>query len=334
MKRAFLLWLLATVASANAAPKIEFDRPVYDFGTTALVDSVTGTFTFTNTGDDVLKLEKPRPSCGCTVARVSSETLKPGEKGELVFTIRLGPFAQQLTKQISVPSNDPLNPFVHLGIQVAVKGVLEADPPDVLFGGIRLGTMTNVTVLVRRIDGQKLVVTNLDATSELITAKAEPLENSDAQAARIRIEVKAEGLPRLLSEQVRLFTADSIGPAFLISVRGELLGDIQLEPEELVWGMPDPDHWPDADTDVILSRSITVTSVQTNRPLLVRNVSCTVKEFRVKLVTLKKGQQYEVVLTLPKRLTRPVNGIVSFETNLPSLPKVEVPLTVNIWTQQ
>ena len=333
MKQAFLLWLLAMVALANAAPKIEFDRPVYDFGTTSLVDAVTGTFTFTNTGDDVLKLEKPRPSCGCTVARVSSETLKPGEKGELVFTIRLGPFAQELTKQISVPSNDPLNPYVRLGIKVAVKNVLEAEPAAVAFGGIRLGTTTNLTVLIRRIDGQKLVVTNVDTTGDLITAKAEPPENPDAQAARIRIEVKAEGLPRLLSEQVRLFTADSTGPALFIPVRGQLLGDIQLEPEELVWGMPDPDHWPDTDTDVILSRSITVTSMQTKQPLLLRNVSCTVKEVRVRLVTVTKGQQYEVEVSLPKRLTRPVNGIISFETNLPSLPKVEVPLVVNIWTQ-
>ena len=332
MKRAFLLWLLAMVGSANGAPKIEFDRPVYDFGTTSLVESVTGTFTFTNTGDGVLKLEKPKPSCGCTVARVSSETLQPGEKGELVFTIKLGTSAQQLAKEIFVASNDPLNPVVRLDIKVAVKNVFETQPPGVSFEGIHVGSSTNMTVLVRRLDGKKLVVTRTDATSELINATVEPVENSDGKSARIHVEVKAEGLPRLLSEQLRLYTADSIGPAVAIFVRGHLLGDIQIEPEELVLGMPDPNNWPDPDPEVVLSRSITITSVQTERALVVRNVSCSLKEFTVKLVTLKKGRQYEVVATLPKRLSKPLHGTISFETNLPSLPKVEVPLTVDIWT--
>ena len=83
--------ILAALAGASAraegTPKIQFDKTVYDFGVTALVESVTGTFTFQNAGDGVLQLQKPKPSCGCTVASVNPETLKPGEKGELVFTI-------------------------------------------------------------------------------------------------------------------------------------------------------------------------------------------------------------------------------------------------------
>src|SRR5258708_3436159 len=69
----------ATTNAPTAAPKIQFDKTVYDFGTTSLVDSVTGTFTFQNVGDGELKMGKPQPSCGCTVASVKPEVLKPGE---------------------------------------------------------------------------------------------------------------------------------------------------------------------------------------------------------------------------------------------------------------
>jgi len=96
--------------------------------------------------------------------------------------------------------------------------------------------------------------------------------------------------------------------------------------------LPDPNNWPDDETEVILSRSIIVTSTQKERPLLLRNVSCSRKEVEVKLVTLQKGQQYKIVATLPKRLTKTLEGTINFETNLPSLPKVEVPLTVSVWT--
>ena len=47
----------AAAATTNAAaPKIQFDKTVYDFGTTSLVDSVTGTFTYQNVGAAELKL--------------------------------------------------------------------------------------------------------------------------------------------------------------------------------------------------------------------------------------------------------------------------------------
>src|SRR2546422_5920632 len=67
---ASMTWLLAL--GLLAAPKIEFDRMVYDFGKTSLVDKVSGTFTFQNTGDEVLKVGEPKPSCGCTVAQIES----------------------------------------------------------------------------------------------------------------------------------------------------------------------------------------------------------------------------------------------------------------------
>jgi hypothetical protein len=333
MKRALLLGFLAMAARADGAPKIEFDRTVYDFGTTSLVESVTGTFTFRNAGDGLLTIEKPKPTCGCTVAKVSPETLKPGEKGELVFTIKLGTFPQTLAKEILVPSNDPLHPVVELGIKVALKSVFEVKPPGVSFGGIRLGATTNATVVVRRTDGRKLVVTKVEATSDLINVRAEPLEGSDGKAARVLIGLKAQGQPRLLSEQVRVYTEDSMGAALTIFVGSQLLGDLQLEPQELVWGIPDPNHWSDPDPDVVLSRTITVTSTQTNHPLHVRNLSCDVKDTALKLVTLKKGEQYQIVVRLLKAPRQPLQGTIRFETNLPSLPKVEVPLTVNIWTE-
>src|SRR5437867_12688674 len=111
MKRRFYLglvlaWWSATVW-ADGAPKIKFDQTLYDFGVTSLVEAVTGTFTFQNVGDGVLEIGKPKPSCGCTVAKVSPEKLPPGTKGELVCTLTPGTGEQKLEKAIFVPSTDP-----------------------------------------------------------------------------------------------------------------------------------------------------------------------------------------------------------------------------------
>ncbi len=156
--------------------------------------------------------------------------------------------------------------------------------------------------------------------------------DADPEVARLQVRFKPAGLPRHFSEQIRLHTDDSVGAVLAVFVSAQLVGDIKLEPESLSWGMPDPNNWPNEETEVILSRSITVTSTQTERPLLLRNLSCSRKEVEVKLVTLQKGQEYKIVATLPKRLTKTLEGTISFETNLPSMPKVEVPLTVSVWT--
>src|ERR1043166_2107502 len=66
-------------AASQPAPKIQFDKTVYDFGNTSMVQQLTGTFTFENTGVGVLELKKPTTSCGCTVASVKPETLRPEE---------------------------------------------------------------------------------------------------------------------------------------------------------------------------------------------------------------------------------------------------------------
>jgi len=81
---------------------------------TSLVATVSGVFKFKNAGDAVLKVEPPKPSCGCTVAELKPDTLQPGETGELPFTLHRGQAKAQLDKRIAVKSNDPQTPEVLL----------------------------------------------------------------------------------------------------------------------------------------------------------------------------------------------------------------------------
>ena len=326
MKRALLLCLVAT--AAQAAPKIEFDRMVYDFGKTSLVDSVSGTFTFRNTGDEVLKVEQPKPSCGCTVAKIAPDSVKPGEKGALEFKLSVGQQSQELIKEIRVSSNDPTNPVVRLGLRVEIEQAFESLPHSMAFGEVPLGTITNTTVVVNRLDGQKLNITKIESTSKLIAATAEPAGD---KSANLRINLLADGQPRRISEMVNLFTADSKGPALTIVVTAWFMGDLEIEPSALAWGMPDPEHWNVDNPDFTLERSITITSRQSDRPLEIRNVKTTVPGLKVTIETIETNKEFELTASLSQPLKQPVSGVITFETNLPSLPKVEVPVEINVW---
>src|ERR1700678_4104930 len=87
---ALALFAAGGSARAQGTPKIQFDETTYDFGKTSQVTTVSGIFRFKNIGDAVLKMEAPKPSCGCTAAEVKPDTLPPGATGMIPFTLNLG----------------------------------------------------------------------------------------------------------------------------------------------------------------------------------------------------------------------------------------------------
>jgi hypothetical protein len=180
------LWLgaMCVAAQAEGTPKIQFDQTVYDFGKTSQVATVSGVFKFKNTGDGILKLEPPKPSCGCTVAELKPNTLQPGETGELPFTLHLGQVKAQYDKRIAVKSNDPQTPEVSLTIKVDYTPLYDINPmtlaPNLAFGVNDTDQFTTIT----RTDGKPLRIVRLDASKPWITAKVEPGAKADDVTAR------------------------------------------------------------------------------------------------------------------------------------------------------
>lgn len=89
-------------------PTITFDQTRYDFGPIAAGQKVTHAFTVTNTGQALLRIEKPHASCGCTTATIGEQELKPGESTQIVATYTPPEgFTGEMRKSVLVVSNDP-----------------------------------------------------------------------------------------------------------------------------------------------------------------------------------------------------------------------------------
>lgn len=318
----------AALAASSGTPKIQFDKTVYDFGTTSQVTSVTGTFTFHNAGDGELKVQKPAPSCGCTVAGVKPDLLKPGEKGELVFTVNLGAAKGQMEKHINVPSNDPQSPNINLAIKVAIQQVFDVSPTQVMIGDIHAGGTTNVTVQVHRNDGKKLSITKTEVTGDLATAKVEPGENE--QSAKVIIDVTAKGASRRFGDQVKLFMDGAEQPVSTVFVVGRLVGEISVTPEALYWGVQDAEHWPGTYPEMMTTRKLIITSDLKGKSLEVTNITSSLKEVKLELVPGENGKSYTLVAKLAESPKESTKGTISFDTNIPSEPKVVVPVMVNV----
>jgi hypothetical protein len=311
------------------APKIQFDKTVYDFGTTSFVESVTGTFTFSNTGEGELKVSPPKPSCGCTVASVKPDILKPGEKGELVFKVNLGTAHGALEKHITVPSNDPQTPSISLAVKIEVKQIIEATPAAISLGAIRQGTSTNGAAMIRRIDGKKLVISKVEPSTKLLQTRLEPAEGTNAdQAAKLVVEVKGEGAPQRFNQNVKVFLEGVSTPVATVFVAGQVIGDVVIDHESLYWSIMDPSRTPVNNPLAQQVRSITVSSARSDQPLEIKNLSSSLKDLTVELATVETGKTYTVTATLAGTPAQSEQGTVSFDTNTPSQPKVTIPVTI------
>lgn len=108
MKNIFLFLLLSTFLLAqNKTPKISIEPEVFDFGKIVEGTVVNKEFTITNKGNDVLKIEKVRASCGCTAASPKKNELKPGESTTLDVSFNSANRSGKQKKHVYVFSNDP-----------------------------------------------------------------------------------------------------------------------------------------------------------------------------------------------------------------------------------
>jgi hypothetical protein len=349
MKRTFVVCALLSVAmltgavagqDTNAvpavgkpvgAPKLEFDNKVYDFGTTSSVTSVTGTFTFHNAGDAVLEMKKPAPSCGCTVAGVKPESLKPGEKGELVFTLNLGNVQRaDVEKHITVPSNDPQNGGnVSLTIKAKLVPLFEPEPAQVLLNNLRVGAKTNLTIRIKRVDGRSAGVTKVESTGTSFHPELVADASLGDSQAVIQVAVMAEGPPRQFRDEIRVFTSNTNQAALAIPVMGRVVGDLSVVPEAVIWGIVDSATWTNARPEDKV-RKIKITYDKPGSTVEIKNLVSSLADLTVTLETNETGKAYQVVAVLPAPPKDSERGTISFETNIPSQPTVVVPVYVNV----
>lgn len=146
-KHIFYLLLLALISSQQLfsqqkGANISFDKSAHDFGEIKESDGVvTFDFTFTNTGNEALILQKVNSSCGCTTPTWTKQPVAPGEKGVVSAAYDPKNRPGHFDKYITVETNSA-TPAVRLQISgnVASAPLRIEDQYTYAMGGIRLKT--------------------------------------------------------------------------------------------------------------------------------------------------------------------------------------------------
>ena len=102
-------------------PKIVFSETSYDFGKAEPGDKVSHTFRFSNKGYSPLQITNIRTNCGCTATNLGKKLLAANEFSELAVTLNVGKRPGRKTKNVTIISNDPIDPKIVLKISADVQ---------------------------------------------------------------------------------------------------------------------------------------------------------------------------------------------------------------------
>ncbi len=117
----------AAAASGKSVPDAVVPEAVYDAGTVPPAKKVEHSFAIRNEGSAPLEITDVRPACGCTVAQFD-RTIAPGATGYVHTTLDTTSFHGSTAKSVTVLTNDAAKPTLELTIKVDVEPNIFVEP--------------------------------------------------------------------------------------------------------------------------------------------------------------------------------------------------------------
>lgn len=233
MKKNILFFLLIAAASLTAqnAPQIAAKLTHYDFGQVREGEIVKYSFEVENRGDSDLKIKRVDASCGCTVAKLEKNNLKPGEKTTIKVEFnsenRLGP----QEKFISVFSNDPKTPvfkFTLAGVVLDKNAPmpskdgknpkLKLNKTEHNFGTVEEGKIVDVTIEFKNEGNGVLEINDIKTSCGCTAALLSSKTLNPGETGSVRINLDTANREGKLTRTVTLFTNDTSQPNHVITL--------------------------------------------------------------------------------------------------------------------
>lgn len=312
-----------TAKSVGKGPRaiIKPENDTHDFGTVWVGPKLNHTFKITNAGQEVLKITKVKPSCGCTTAGPYPKELSPGETGEFAFSMNSEKLRGNFQKNVSIESSDPVTPTIRLRLKGEVKRYVDISPDTANFGRItdqeprtREMTITNNT-------DEPLELTMKPGRNEAYDY--ELVEKEKGKRYALRVTAKPPFKEGRLNDSVLLET--NVDQQKTISVRalGTVPPRLEVQPTSVIVNKPKSQT---AGAGSPISRVLRFTNYgKTPTKLLEATVND--PGVTVSVRERKEGEAYTVELQMPAGYVPPPEGrMITLKTDDKEQPEIQVPI--------
>jgi hypothetical protein len=304
----------AQATNVEHAPKLVCDQATFNFGELDNSGAAEHTYVLRNEGDLTLEIKNVRPSCGCTVASISTKTVPPGGQTEVSARFSLQGRTGFQHKTIAVESNDPKQPSFTLVLEGTAISDLDVKPRQLSFGRITSDACVTGVVEISVQTTNAVRITKVTTASSNIAVKTETIE----EGKRYRILI--ESLPPLaqgaFAGNARIETDHPKYPVIDIPVTAFVAKDLVYLPTDLTLVQsPQP-----------VTRYVVVRS-DTGRKFQVQAVEPPVPSIQANIIPMNESG-YRIELTNIVA-TAELNGkVLRIKTTLEGNDEIQIPLRV------
>ena len=190
-----------TPRTRRAAPKIEFEQVVHDFGNVGPGTNNLCEFRFTNAGNGTLKIGEITKTCGCTPFSLAKKEYAPGESGILKVNYFSEQLRGQTTKQLVIHSNDRARPEVTLAIKADIMIQVNHEPKTLNLL-LKQENANCPQLTLTSIDNQPFSITSFKSTANCITADYNPSEKATKFVLQPKVDM--EKLEKTLNGRIEI----------------------------------------------------------------------------------------------------------------------------------
>ena len=203
----------STVAQAQLA----FEKTELELNPPPGADSTVATFKYVNKGDKKVHINAVRTSCGCTTAALAKNDVEPGEKGEIVATLKTGDRVGLQQKTVTVETDDPKQPQTILTLKANIVQLLELQPPFVSW---QANEDPKPKTIVAKA-GKGVTIKSLDVTSSApeFTAKVE----AGSTAGEFKINVTPKDTAHQATANLSIKPDSSVSPGKVFNASARVM---------------------------------------------------------------------------------------------------------------
>lgn len=310
--------LMAEEAKINGA-SIYFAEPVFDFGSVWQGEAVTHKFEFQNVGNETLKIDRVRASCGCSKAEASVKEVPPGKSGYIEVVFNSEGYRNRQSKTVYVYSNDPKNSMTQVELRSNVKIEVEIKPRTISFGDVpKHSQVTRQLEIIQRGE-EELIIEKVKADSKYLTIDSVSKKGVAKKVYSIKCSLREDVPAGIFVGRIDIYTNLERKSRIMVPVQARVLGDIQISPERLMFSVP---HSAERVFPVTLS-----TSGDNFEVLGVEGI----ENLTAQVSTIEKFKEYKIDFILdPDASPGLMDGEVKVYTSCPGEEEITIPVVGRI----
>jgi hypothetical protein len=316
----FSLLMASVILHAEpVGPKIQFEKPVYDFEKVKAGEMVKYTFIFTNGGDELLIVTNVQPSCGCTTAGDWTHQVEPGKTGTIPVQFNSANYSGLVVKQVTVTSNDKNQPSATLQLKGTIWKPIDVNPNFAVLN-VSAESQANASTIVHIVNNMEepLTLSAPEVNNKAFTVELKT--NEVGKHFELTIQVSPQPDAGSLQGQVTVKTSTTNMPVISVSAWANVQPVIVLSPPQIT--LP-AGPLAEKQTVSLMIQNNGTNSIALSEPTVaLKGVQAQVSESQV-------GKLFTATVTFPQGFEVPQGAPaeLTVKSTHPRFPVIKVPIT-------